>query len=230
MTVGTTSPSPTPPARRPHRARGLIRPAVLGLAVAALALVAALLPLERLGSAVATVGPAGPVVAVTVGAVLLAALVPRTAISLGSGALFGALAGGVYALLAAVLAGVVTFVAGRWAGHGRLAASAGGRLARVDNWLARRGVLAVVVVRLLPVAPFGLVGYAYGATSVRARHYLIGTLLGATPSAFSYAAIGAAAVRPGHLDLLTFLPAALGALISTAATLHWRLTARPGPH
>ena len=79
--------------------------------------------------------------------------------------------------------------AGRWAGRGVLAARAGGRLHRLDGWLARRGLLAVVVVRLLPLAPFGLVGYAYGttvrraaATTCRAR------LIGAAPVAgFTYA-------------------------------------------
>ncbi|MEV1287970.1 VTT domain-containing protein [Micromonospora sp. NPDC049679] len=226
MTVSATpADPPTPPEPEPRSGRRL-RLVALALAVGALALVAALLPLEKVGEAAATLGPATPVVAVTVGAMLLAALVPRTAISLGSGALFGPLVGGSYALLAAVLAAVVTFVAGRWAGRDYLAARAGGRLARLDHWLARRGVLAVVVVRLLPVSPFGMVGYAYGTTSVRTRHYLIGTLIGATPSAFSYAAIGATVVKPGHVDLLTFIPAALGTLVSISAAVYWRVSGR----
>lgn len=226
MTVSATSPPPAPPDRDVRSGRGLRRLVALALTVGGLALVAALLPLEKIGHAVAALGPAAPVVAVAVGTMLLAALVPRTAISMGSGALFGPLAGGLYALLAALLAGVITFIAGRWAGRDYLAARANGRLARLDYWLARRGVLAVVVVRLLPLSPFGMVGYAYGTSSVRRRHYLLGTVIGAAPSAFSYAAIGAAVVQPGHIDLLAFVPAAFGTLVSIAAAVYWRVAGR----
>jgi uncharacterized membrane protein YdjX (TVP38/TMEM64 family) len=209
--------------RRPLPVRRLL---LLGGTVAALAGAAALLPLETIPRAAASLGSAGPAAAVAGGALLMAALVPRTAISMACGALFGALGGFWCALAAALLGAVVTYAAGRWAGHDFLAARAGGRLHRLDGWLARRGLLAVVVVRLLPLAPYGLVGYAYGATSVRRRHYFAGTLIGATPSCFSYATIGAAVVAPGTLSAVTFVPAALGMLVSSAAAWHWRRSAR----
>ncbi|MEV0455394.1 TVP38/TMEM64 family protein [Catellatospora methionotrophica] len=189
------------------------------------------LPLEKLPAWVEQLGPAAPVVAVLVCTVLLCALVPRTAISLGCGALFGAVGGAAWSLTAALLAATITYAAGRWAGRDLVAAHTGDRLARLDQWLARRGLLAVIVVRLQPIAPFGLVGYAYGTTSVRFRHYLLGTALGGLPSSFSYATIGAAAIAPDSLSWLTFIPAATGIAISAAAALHWRRqtrhTARP---
>lgn len=206
--------------------RAALRLFGLALAVAGLAIGAALLPLERLPRAVSALGPSGPPVAMAIGTVLLAALVPRTAISLASGALFGPLTGGACALAAAMLAAAVTFLAGRWAGRDYLAARAGNRLHRLDGWLSRRGLLAVVVVRLLPLAPYGLVGYAYGTTSVRRRHYLLGTLVGAAPSAFSYAAIGGAVVGAHHLSAVTFIPAALGVLVSAGAAVYWRRSCR----
>src|SRR5262249_29692574 len=138
------------------------------------------------------------------------------------GALFGAWAGAAWALTAALLAAVITFTGGRWAGHDLLVQRAGDRLRRLDGWLARRGLLAVVVVRMLPLAPFGFGGYAYGASSVQFRHYFLGTAIGATPSAISYATIGAAAVAPGSVTWLTFLPAAISAAVSTGAVLYWR--------
>ncbi|GAA2391778.1 hypothetical protein Cme02nite_13050 [Catellatospora methionotrophica] len=184
------------------------------------------LPLEKLPAWVDQLGPAAPAVAVLVCTVLLCALVPRTAISLGCGALFGAVGGAAWSLTAALLAATITYAAGHWAGRDLVAAHAGDRLARLDRWLARRGLLAVIVVRLQPIAPFGLVGYAYGTTSVRFRHYLLGTALGGLPSSFSYATIGAAAIAPDSLSWLTFIPAATGIAISAAAALHWRRQTR----
>ena len=161
-----------------------------------------------------------------IGAALLCALVPRTPISLIAGALLGAYAGAASAFAAAFIAALLTFAAGRWAGRDLLAQRAGQRLHRLDTWIARSGLLAVIVVRMLPIAPFGLVGYAYGTSSVLFRHYLLGTAIGALPSAVSYAVIGAAAVNPDSLNWLTFLPAVAGIAVSAAAAYHWRRTSR----
>ncbi|HEX5740075.1 MAG TPA: VTT domain-containing protein [Pilimelia sp.] len=208
------------------RRRALSRMLPLLAAVAALAVAATQLPLAQVRELVAGLGAAAPVVAVALGAALISVLVPRTAISMACGALFGAFAGFWCAVAAAMVAAAGTYVLGRWAGSGLLAARLGGRLHRLDRWLARRGVLAVVVTRLLPLSPFGLVGYAYGTSTVRVRHYLLGTLLGAVPSSVSYATLGAAVVAPGALSPLAVLPAAAGMAISTGAAWHWRRTAR----
>jgi uncharacterized membrane protein YdjX (TVP38/TMEM64 family) len=190
------------------------------LAVAGLALAAWQFPVQEWASRVT------PAAAVLIGAGLLCALVPRTPISLIAGALFGAYAGAAWAFAAALIAAALTFAAGRWAGRDLLAQRAGDRLRRLDTWIARRGLVAVIVVRLLPIAPFGVVGYAYGASSVLFRHYLLGTAIGALPSAISYSVIGAAAVNPDSLSWITFLPAVAGIAISSAAAYHWRRTSR----
>jgi uncharacterized membrane protein YdjX (TVP38/TMEM64 family) len=202
--------------------RGLIRLSALGLVVGAVALLASRVPLDSVPEYVRGLGGLGPVAGVATGAALLMALVPRTAISLACGLLFGALAGAAIAIVAAVLAAAATFALGRWAGRSLVERRIGGRMARLDTWLARRGTLAVLVVRLLPIAPFGLMGYAYGTSSTQFRHYIAGTAMGATPSAFAYAAIGSAVVAGSSGDLLTYAPAALGALISLGALLYWK--------
>jgi uncharacterized membrane protein YdjX (TVP38/TMEM64 family) len=203
-----------------------VRFVTLVVVVAGLAATAALLPLHRIPDAVARAGGWAPAVAIGAGALLLAALVPRTAISIACGALFGALAGGAVGVGAALVAATVTFAVGRWLGRAALAAHTGDRLGRLDGWLARRGLLGVLVVRMMPLAPYGLIGYAYGTTGVRTRTYLAGTLLGATPSAFSYAAVGAAVVRPGAINLASFAPAAVGLVIAVAAFVYWRRSRR----
>jgi uncharacterized membrane protein YdjX (TVP38/TMEM64 family) len=196
--------------------------AILGLIVASAAVAVLFLPLRRIPDAVDQLGAWGPAAAVAAAAALLAALVPRTAISLACGALFGPLGGGATAWVGAMVAAATTVAVGRALGHDTLARYAGPRLARLDGWLARRGLLGVVVVRMMPLAPYGLMGYAYGTTSVRLGAYLFGTAIAAAPSAVSYAAIGAAAVRPGSIRLISFLPALIGFAITGAAAIYWR--------
>jgi uncharacterized membrane protein YdjX (TVP38/TMEM64 family) len=199
---------------------------ILGLAgtVAALALAAILLPVHQLPEYVDRLGVAGMIAAVPLGAVLLSGLVPRSAISLACGALFGPLAGAACALGAALLAATGTFTVGRWLGREAVAGwcQRWNRLGRLDALTTRRGLLAVIVVRLMPIAPFGVIGYAYGASSVRIRHYLIGTLLAGLPATFSYTALGAASTSAGRFHPLTLIPTVSGFVVTAAVLIHFR--------
>ncbi len=208
---------------RRHR---LIRVGLLALGVGGLAVAAALLPLKEIGDAVVALGPGAAVAVAVLGGLLLSVLVPRTAVTVACGALLGAATGAIAALAAAIIAATATYYLGRWAGRGALQAKAGGRLARLDGWLNRRGLAAVLLVRFLPLAPFGLVGYAYGTTSVCRKRYLLGTTIAAIPSTVTYAVIGAAVAAPGRMGPLTIAPAIISFILSTAILIRWRQTSR----
>jgi uncharacterized membrane protein YdjX (TVP38/TMEM64 family) len=222
LAPGADGPVPT----RVGWQRRLIRFGVLGAVVTALGVGAATLPVHSVASQIAEFGTAGAVAIAVVGGLLLSVLVPRTAITLACGALLGPSVGAATALAAAVLAAVATYLLGRWAGRGVLSARSGGRLERLDGWLNRRGLSAVLLVRFLPLAPFGLVGYAYGTTSVCRKQYLLGTTLAAIPSAVTYAVIGAAVAAPGQMSPITLAPAAIGFTLTTVIVTRWRRSAR----
>ena len=217
--------STQPPAHPMSWRHRLIRFSILTAVVAALGVSAAVLPLQAIADSVVALGPAAAVAIAVVGGLLLSVLVPRTAITLACGALLGPATGAATALAAAVIAAVATYYAGRWAGRGALGSRAG-KLERLDGWLNRRGLSAVLLVRFLPLAPFGLVGYAYGTTSVCRKRYLLGTTLAAVPSAISYAVIGAAVASPGSMNPVTLAPALIGFALTTTIVVRWRLAAR----
>jgi len=229
---GIASPATDPQVSTQHPAtpigwhRRLARVGILAAVIAALGVAAAILPLQAIADSVVALGPAAAVAIAVVGGLLLSVLVPRTAITLACGALLGPATGAATALAAAIIAAVATYYAGRWAGRGVLGARAGGKLDRLDGWLNRRGLSAVLLVRFLPLAPFGLIGYAYGTTSVCRKRYLLGTTLASVPSAVSYAVIGAAVASPGSMNPLTLAPAAIGIGLTTTIVLRWRLAAR----
>jgi uncharacterized membrane protein YdjX (TVP38/TMEM64 family) len=214
------------PAPKMSWRRRLVRFSVLGGIVAGLAVAASVLPLREIADAVVALGPAAAVAIAVVGGLLLSVLVPRTAITIACGALLGAPTGAATALAAAVIAAIATYYAGRWAGRGALGAKAGGRMERLDGWLNRRGLAAVLLVRFLPLAPFGLIGYAYGTTSVCQKRYLLGTTLASIPSAVSYAVIGAAVTAPGELNPMSLAPALIGFTLTTTIVYRWRRSAR----
>jgi uncharacterized membrane protein YdjX (TVP38/TMEM64 family) len=208
------------------RKRRFIRVGVLGVVIGGLGVAAATLPLRDIAHSLPSLGPVAAVAMAVVGGLLLSVLVPRTAITLACGALLGAAQGAATALAAAVIAAVATYYLGRWAGRGALSARSGGRLERLDGWLNRRGLSAVLLVRFLPLAPFGLIGYAYGTTSVCRKRYLLGTTLASIPSAVSYAVIGAAVTKPHEMSPLTLAPALIGFALTTTIVVRWKRAAR----
>jgi uncharacterized membrane protein YdjX (TVP38/TMEM64 family) len=208
------------------RKQGLIRVGVLAAVIGGLGVAAATLPLRDIAHSLPALGPVAAVAMAVVGGLLLSVLVPRTAITLACGALLGAAQGAATALAAAVIAAIATYYLGRWAGRGALSARSGGRLERLDGWLNRRGLSAVLLVRFLPLAPFGLIGYAYGTTSVCRKRYLLGTTLASIPSAVSYAVIGAAVAKPHEMSPLTLAPALIGFALTTTIVVRWKRSAR----
>jgi uncharacterized membrane protein YdjX (TVP38/TMEM64 family) len=198
---------------------------LLALGVAVLAAVAFTLPLTEIPAAVARLGLLAPVAGVAVGAALLIALVPRTPISLACGLLFGAVTGALCALLVALVAAAVTFAAGRWLGREFVARRAGRHWHRLEDWIVREGALAVATVRALPIGPYGLSGYAYGASGIRLRPYAVGTFVAAVPSAISYALLGAAVAGPGRVSPLSLLPLAVSVSLAIALVTRARYLA-----
>ncbi len=114
-----------------------------------------------------------------------------------AGLLFGLVEGTGLALLGALLGAVTAFGLGRVLGREAVERVTGRRAARLDDLLRRRGFLAVVGVRLVPVLPFTAINYAAGLTAVRTRDYLIGTALGIIPGTIAYASLGAYGTSPG---------------------------------
>ena len=112
-------------------------------------------------------------------------LIAATAAALGPW--IGALSATVGVLLSSLL----LFMIGRLLGHKRLQAVLGARALRVQNRIAGRGVVAVAMIRMVPIAPFTLVNLLAGASQLRLSDFLIGTLLGMAPGIITMAALGA---------------------------------------
>jgi uncharacterized membrane protein YdjX (TVP38/TMEM64 family) len=152
-----------------------------------------------------------PVAAVLGIAVLALLLFPRTGIAVLAGLVFGPWTATGYIMLGTLLGGSVAFGVGRVLGREYLdqLAAGRGRMARLDAWLDRRAFAAVVGARLLPVVPFGLLNYGFGATRVPLGTFVLGTAVGILPSTFLYTVVGASASDPTS-------PVFLGATALTA--------------
>lgn len=108
-------------------------------------------------------------------------MVPVTLLIAVTGIVFGPLRGFLFASGGVLLSALVAYGIGHWLGRDTVQRLLGARVNRLSRRIARRGILAMVVVRMLPIAPFTIVNIVAGASHIRLADYLIGTVLGMLP-------------------------------------------------
>ncbi|HEX8631782.1 MAG TPA: VTT domain-containing protein [Catenuloplanes sp.] len=165
------------------------------LALVAAGLAGALPDGAELAGTIRGAGAFAPLLIVGGTAALLAAMIPRSVLAAAAGMAFGLWAGAGYVMLGALISAVAAFAVGRCLGYDFVASRR--HAAGLNAFLHRRGLLGVLVLRLLPIAPFGLVSYAFGVTAVPLSRYLLATVIGIAPSTIVFASLGANALSPG---------------------------------
>jgi uncharacterized membrane protein YdjX (TVP38/TMEM64 family) len=98
--------------------------------------------------------------------------------------------------LASAVCGILTSAAllfgiGRCFGERAVQGIGGERLQRVRQKLSGNGLLAVALIRMIPILPFSLVNLAAGALRIGFADFLLGTILGIAPGLITVFAMGA---------------------------------------
>jgi uncharacterized membrane protein YdjX (TVP38/TMEM64 family) len=132
-------------------------------------------------------GPTAPLVTIAafmVGGMLVMPVMILIAVTVMA---FGPWWGFLYALIGMTLSALLTFGIGRLLGRKLMDHLSGSRVYRVSRALAAKGILAVVTLRILPVAPFSIVNAVAGASHIRTKDFFVGTVIGELPGLLSLA-------------------------------------------
>ncbi|HEY0335710.1 MAG TPA: VTT domain-containing protein, partial [Burkholderiales bacterium] len=117
-------------------------------------------------------------------------LFPRPLITLFAVIAFGPWLGFVTSISGIVGAALSTYYAGRVLPRDTVRRLAGEKLNQMSEVLRRRGLLAVFAVRIVPAAPFFIVGMVAGAVRIKLWHYTAGTILGMVPGTLATTVFG----------------------------------------
>jgi phosphatidylserine/phosphatidylglycerophosphate/cardiolipin synthase-like enzyme/uncharacterized membrane protein YdjX (TVP38/TMEM64 family) len=109
------------------------------------------------------------------------AVAPITVLIVATVIAFGPLLGFAYALLGCLISAALTYMLGSLMGRDTVRRFAGAQVSRLSQRLARHGLTAILLVRILPVAPFTVVNVMAGASEVRFRDFILATFLGMLP-------------------------------------------------
>ncbi len=169
------------------------------------------------------------VAAVYLVATLLVA--PITLLVIATALAFGPWLGFFYAFGASLISLTTTYLAGYVLGRRAVRSLTGTRLNRLSGWLVRRGIMAVAVLRLVPVAPFTVINLVAGAIRIPYRDFMIGSVLGLVPGILAVILFADSLVRmvaePGWRSLAV-LAGVTGVIIAAALVVRrWLRGRRP---
>ncbi|AOX47809.1 hypothetical protein AB870_00235 [Pandoraea faecigallinarum] len=193
---------------RPRLAGRIVALVVLLLALAGMALAWRYTPLRewadlpRVLRAVERIRqmPLAPALIMAVYVAGTLVMVPVTVLIVVTVVVFGPFAGAAYALAGTALGAVAGYGVGRSLGRDAVQRFGGQRLNALSRQIGNHGLLAMVVLRLMPIAPFTLVNLVVGASRIRLRDCLMGTVIGMLPGIVIAAAlvdrVAALAQRP----------------------------------
>jgi len=120
-------------------------------------------------------------------------MVPLTPLVVASALLLGPWLGFASSMAGALLSAAGGFVAGERMGGQLLARYSESGIHRLSKRLSSRGILAVAVLRMVPVAPYTVVNIVAGASHLQLARYMLGTAIGMVPG------IGALSLFSGSL-------------------------------
>lgn len=159
--------------------------------------------------------PFAPLVVIGGFIVLELVAFPVNLLIAATAAAFGPWMGFLYGGAGSLASALVAYGIGVLIGTNAMRELLGERLDRIRGHMDRGGMLAIMAVRLVPVAPFALVNMAAGALGIRLFDYTMGTILGMAPGLIVMSAMGYQLLR------IIARPAPNEILLLVAAVLSW---------
>ncbi|HWN66912.1 MAG TPA: VTT domain-containing protein, partial [Haliangium sp.] len=147
----------------------------------------------------------GPVIAALGVALGTTVLIPVTVLVVAANLIFGPLVGPITTMAGCLLSAALSYSLGRVLWSDAIKRLTGPRLSRLTRKLPRRGVLTMVAIRIVPIAPFTVINLMAGSAAFRFRDFLIGTVIGLLPGicglTFATDRVAAAVRNPDPLSI-----------------------------
>ncbi len=195
----------------------IIRLAVLLLVLATLAVSVAVFGVEAMEDWLNSAAESswGPFAFVALYFLLVVIMLPGSLGTLAAGAVFGVWVGFGVAMAGAALGAFAAFWIARTVGREGALAVIEGRAEAIDQALEDRGLLAVTILRLLPIVPFNALNYAAGLSALKFRDYAIGTVVGMAPGTFVVANVADQADNPMSPGFVAAIATAVAMVVAS---------------
>ncbi len=128
-------------------------------------------------------GPLGPIILILLETATVVLVLPGIVLTLGSGYLFGFVAGTAYMMAGTTLGATLAFLIARWffGEQMRRYVLEHPKLGLLSDEFTPEGWKIVLLTRLIPFFPYKLSNYFFGLTEFRLWHFVLGTAIGFLP-------------------------------------------------
>lgn len=120
---------------------------------------------------------------------------PLTVLVVLTGILFGPWWGLMYAAVGSLSSSVVTFWIGHFIGREALERHGGRHLNAMSAYMGERGIRTMILINLLPLAPFTFTNLMAGAFNMHFGRYMLGSTIGIVPGLTFVTVLGGQASR-----------------------------------
>ena len=138
---------------------------------------------------------------------------------------FGPWLGMTYALAGSELAALATFGVGSLLGRGRVNRLAGSRVNRISRTLSKRGIITIITLRIVPVAPFSVINVIAGVSDIRLRDFALGSFIGMLPGVLAMGLLTdrvVASIRePSVTSIIVAIAVGIVAVVGLLGLRHW---------
>ena len=153
------------------------------------------------------------------------AAVPITLMIIATVTVFGPWLGAGYAIVGAELSALAAFGVGHLLGRDAVSRVAGSRVNRISRTLSSRGVLTIITLRIVPVAPFSVINVIAGVSEIRFRDFAIGSFIGMLPGIIAIAFLAdriVASLRdPSATSIIVLIVAVAIVILALVGLRHW---------
>jgi uncharacterized membrane protein YdjX (TVP38/TMEM64 family) len=164
-------------------------------------------------------------VAASLISVPILALIGATVVTLGP------VLGFICSAVGTLMAATATFGVGRLIGRQPLKRWLGSRLDALEQRIRKRGIIAIALLRKVPIAPFTFVNMIIGALGIRYRDFIVGTALGMLPGIAAFAFVSDRAIdawREPTPQNIALIGTAIVLWLSVVFGIQWILNRRSG--
>ena len=158
---------------------------------------------------------------------------PRPVLTLFTVIAFGPWLGFTYSMLGIMVAALSHYYVGRLLPPDFIRKLLGDKMDKIGDRLRNHGFLTIFAIRVVPVAPFPVEGFAAGAKRLRVWDYSLGTFLGMLPGVLATTVFGREIERalkdPGSLNYWVLGGAVLAVILFTVLVGRWLVKLQETP-
>jgi uncharacterized membrane protein YdjX (TVP38/TMEM64 family) len=107
--------------------------------------------------------------------------IPVNILILATASIYGGLQAFIYATLGSIFNAALSYWVGYFLGKRTIQKIFSEQVRGLAHKMEEKGILPIIIIRLLPIAPYTMVNFIAGAFKISFKNYLLGTFLGMIP-------------------------------------------------